>query len=202
MFLTDNKDVASASPSLHRLTEQEYLAKDRENPYRSEFVDGEMLAMAGGTIRHSAVSVNCVAQLIEKLAGRGCTVLNSDARVRTPSTGSYVYPDASVVCGPVLTADNADDILINPVLIVEVLSPATKKFDRGRKFDLYREIDFLKEYLLVHTDALIIEHYSRQPDNSWIYRETKGPNGSVIVPTLEMTLSLEQLYGSTMTIPG
>jgi len=194
--------MASASPSLRRLTEQEYLALDRENSTKSEFIDGEMRAMAGGSLRHSALGFRCGIQLNEKLAGRGCTVFSSDARVRTPSTGSYVYPDTSVVCGPVIAADNTVDILINPILVVEVLSPSTEDFDLNGKFALYREIESVKEYLLIHTKTVAIEHYSRQPDNSWIYRETKNLDAKVVIPALDISLSLDTLYGSTMTIPG
>jgi len=193
--------MASASPSFRRLTEDEYLALDRKNEYKSEFVDGQMRAMAGGTLRHSALSSNCTMYLGEKFAGRGCTVFNSDARLRTPSTGAYVYPDVSVVCGPVLMVENTVDIFTNPVLIVEVLAPGTANFDRHGKFALYREIESVKEYLLLHTDALTVEHYSRQSDNSWIYRETKGRDTAVSLPSLDITLSLEKIYGNSMNIP-
>jgi Uma2 family endonuclease len=194
--------MASASPSLIRPNEQEYLSLDRENDYRSEYIHGTMLAMAGGTLRHSAVAGNCGAQLNEKLAGSSCTVFNSDVRVRTPSSGSYVYPDVSVVLGSVLTHESANDILVNPCLIIEVLSPSTKRFDRGDKFDLYREIESVKECLLVHTDAMTVEHYSRQADNSWIYRETKDSAGAVFIPALQITLPLEKIYGHSMNMPG
>jgi Uma2 family endonuclease len=194
--------MASASPSLRRLTEQEYLALDRENSTKSEFINGEMRAMAGGSLRHSALGFRCGVQLSEKLEGRGCTVFSSDARVRTPSTGSYVYPDTSVVCGPIITVENTVDILINPILIVEVLSPSTEDFDSNGKFALYREIESVKEYLLVHSKMIAIEHFSRQPDDSWIYRETKNLDAEIIIPALDISLTLDALYGSTMSIPG
>jgi Uma2 family endonuclease len=113
-----------------------------------------------------------------------------------------VYPDTSVVCGPVLTEEDSVDILLNPILIVEVLSPSTKDYDLNTKFARYREIESVMEYLLLHTEAIAIEHFSRQPDNSWIYRETKGLDATVFVPALNIALSLETIYGSTMAIPG
>jgi Uma2 family endonuclease len=194
--------MASASPSLRRLTEQEYLALDRESDFKSEFIDGEMRAMAGGSLRHSALAVRSGINLNEKLAGRGCTVFSSDARVRTPSTGSYVYPDISVVCGSIQTVDNTVDILLNPILVVEVLSPSTEDYDFNRKFALYREIESVKEYLMIHAKTIAVEHFSRQPDNSWIYRETKNLDAGILLPALDISLSLESLYGSTMSIPG
>jgi len=194
--------MASASPSLRRLTEQEYLALDRENSTKSEFINGEMRATAGGSLRHSALAVRCGVQLNGKLEGRGCTVFSSDARVRVPSTGAYVYPDISVVCGPIVTVENTVDILTNPMLIVEVLSPSTEDCDLNGKFALYREIESVKGYLLIHSKKIATEHFSRQPDNSWIYRETKNLDCAVAIPALEISLSLDTLYGSTMTIPG
>jgi Uma2 family endonuclease len=194
--------MASASPSLRRLSEQEYLALDRENPTKSEFINGEMRAMAGGSLRHSALGMRCGVQLAEKLQGRSCTVFSSDARVRTPSTGTYVYPDVSVVCGPIITVENTVDILINPLVIVEVLWPSTEDFDLNGKFALYREIESVKEYLLIHTKTIAIEQFSRQPDNSWIYRETKGRDALVVIPALDISLALDALYGSAMAIPA
>jgi Uma2 family endonuclease len=195
--------VATASPSLiPRLTEEEYLFADRENAYRSEFIDGGMIPMPGGTLRHSALAARCVTTLHQKLAGADSTVFNSDARVRTPSSSSYVYPDVSIVKGSVIARENTTDILLNPFLVVEVLSTATKKFDRGGKFDLYREIESLHEYLILHTDSERVEHYSRQADNSWLYRETKGTEATLFISALELTLPMAQLYGSTMSLPG
>lgn len=175
---------------------------DRKNSTKSEFINGEMRAMAGGSLRHSALGLRCGVQLNEKLEGRGCTVFSSDARVRIPSTGSYVYPDTSVVCGPVIADEDTVDILTNPILIVEVLSPSTENFDLNGKFALYREIESVKEYLLIHSKKIAVEHFSRQADNSWIYRETKSLDAMVVIPALDISLSLETLYGSAMNIPG
>jgi Uma2 family endonuclease len=191
-----------ATQTIPRLTDAAYLALDRANPFRSEYIGGEMFAMAGGTLRHAALAARCIVELNSRLAGRGCTVLSSDARVRTPRTASYVYPDVSVVCGEVRTQPNASDVLINPAIVVEVLSPTARDFDQGAKFDIYREIDSLTEYLLVDSEAPQVVLYSRQPDNSWILREFSGLQISIAIPSLSITIDLSQIYGDLMNPPA
>jgi Uma2 family endonuclease len=189
-----------ATQTIPRLTEAEYLALDRANPYRSEYIGGEMFAMAGGTLRHTALAARCIVELNSRLAGRGCTVFSSDARVRTPRTASHVYPHVSVVCGEVRTQPNASDVLINPAIVVEVLSPTTRDYDKGAKFELYREIDSLTDYLLVDSDDPKVVLYSRQPDNSWILREVSGLQTSIAIPSLSITIDLPQIYGDLMNL--
>jgi Uma2 family endonuclease len=189
-----------ATQTIPRLTEEEYLELDRANDFRSEFIDGEMLAMSGGTGRHSALSVDLTYILKLKLVGRGCTVFNTDMRIRVSAKGAYLYPDASVACGEVLFDQDKTDVFINPVLIGEVLSPSTEDFDKGKKFDLYRSLDSLKEYLLVHTTTQSIAHYSRQPDNSWLLREA-GPGGKLLIPALSIELGIDELYADSWHLP-
>jgi len=141
--LADNRLMA-AQP-IPPLTEQEYLSLDRAAEYKSEFVDGEIFAMAGGTLRHSSVSSRLIIEFGRQLEGRRCTVFNSDARVRSAKSRSYFYPDVSVVSGEPLTHEDSDDILINPSVIAEVLSPSTADYDYGKKFKRYRDIPTLKE---------------------------------------------------------
>src|SRR5450631_4334752 len=120
-----------ASLPTPRITEEEYLRLDRAAETKSEFVDGEMFAMAGGSLDHSILAGKWFVELSLKLRGRKCEVLNSDARIRTPGTGSYFYPDVSVACGQLQTHQSSDDILTNPVVVIEVLSPSTSGYDRG-----------------------------------------------------------------------
>ncbi|MBI2950427.1 MAG: Uma2 family endonuclease, partial [Verrucomicrobia bacterium] len=135
--------VAKTAP---RLSEAEYLEIERQAEFKSEFYDGEMFAMAGGSPQHSLVSVNTVAELRDKLKSR-CVVFNAGLRVKVEATGLLTYPDASVVCGPQRFFE--EDTLLNPGLIVEVLSDSTEAYDRGKKFEHYRQIASLREYLLV-----------------------------------------------------
>jgi Uma2 family endonuclease len=132
-------DLAATQP-VTKVTEEEYLRLERAAEYKSEFIGGEIFPVPGGSFRHSELAVNWSAELRSRLRGLGCRVFSSDVRVRTPSTGSYVYPDFSVVSGEPVLYDGSDDILTNPTVVVEVLFPSTSGYDRGGKFELYREI--------------------------------------------------------------
>jgi Uma2 family endonuclease len=115
-------------------------------------------------------------------------------RVRTPSTESYVYPDVSVVCGEPVAHAGSDDILTNPKVVVEVLSPSTSSYDRGEKFELYREIPSLSDYVLAHTNAVHVEHFSRQADGCWIFREYKGDDSTIALNSINCTVRLADVY--------
>jgi Uma2 family endonuclease len=176
-----------------RITEEDYLRLERAAETKSEFVDGEMFAMSGGSRAHSLLAVRWIFQLELKLREGNCSVFNSDLRIRTRRTGSYVYPDISVVCEEPQANRNADDILPNPVVVIEVLSPSTEAYDRGKKFGLYREIPSLQDYILVHTDAVHVEHYSRQAEN-WLLREYSGVESMVHIASIDCTVALKDVY--------
>ncbi len=176
------------------LTEEEYLTLDRAAEYKSEFVDGHMYAMSGGTLRHSSVAVRLMSELSLQLSGRKCTVFNSDARVRSAKSRSYFYPDISVVCGEPQTHEDSDDILINPSLIVEVLSPSTADYDHGKKFAHYREIATLRDYLLVNPDEPLIEQFARQGDGKWLLSEYRGRECVVHLESLDCDVALARIY--------
>ena len=190
-----------ATKPVTRLTEQDYLDLDRAAEYKSEFVGGEMYAMSGGTMRHASLGGNTYAHFKTLLKGSRCTAFNSDVRVRAKN-GEYFYPDVTVVCGPPQTHSDSKDICTNPALIVEVLSPSTAAYDRGLKFQLYRTIQTLKDYLMIHCDAPYVEHYSRQADDSWVLREYHGETARLPLPNLECELSLGEIYEGGMELPG
>ncbi len=181
-----------ATQPIPSLTEHDYLSFDRAADYKSEFVDGEMMAMAGGGLRHSRLAARLNYEFMRQL--KSCTVYTSDARVRTPKSASYFYPDVSVVCGESLTHDSSDDILINPCVIAEVLSPSTADYDHGKKFARYREIPMLRDYLLIHSTEILIEHYARQPDGNWLLSEGRGMEAVVALVSVDCTLALSSLY--------
>ena len=181
-----------------RLTEEEYLALDRAADYKSEFVDGEMYAMAGVGLRHSSLGVRMICGLVMTLHGRNCEVFNADVRVRAAKTGSYLYPDVSVVCGAVETYQGTDDILANPSVIVEVLSPSTADYDHGKKFAIYREIPSLNDYLLVHTDEVLIGQYVRRNDGKWLLSDHEGIEATVHLGSIDCTLHLKDNYEAAL----
>jgi Uma2 family endonuclease len=181
------------------LTEEEYLRLDRQAETKSEFYDGHMFAMAGGTLNHALIASRAGA-LLDRQMLPGCRVCSSDIRIRVVSAGLYTYADGSVICGePQYWGDQRDTIL-NPLLLVEVLSPSSEAYDRGKKFELYRTITALREYLLVHQDRLHVEHYSKQDDGSWLLREHSGKDDSVAIARLKVNIPLADLYSSALDI--
>lgn len=191
-----------ASQPLTRISEQEYMALERAAAFRSEYAGGEIFAMAGGNVRHSALTVRASTNLSNGLQGKRCLVNSPDMRIRTSETGAQLYPDVSVVCGEPKFYKDSSDLLLNPVVIAEVLSPSTADYDRGKKFELYREIGTLKDYLLFHTDEVWVEHYSRQADGSWIFREHRGMDQSVAIPSIEHVVNLSGVYDGILDLPA
>ena len=190
----------ATQPATRKLSEEEYLELDRANDYRSEYINGEMIAMAGGSPRHSVITVNCSSQIRARLAGRSCYVFSPDMRLLTPANRSYAYPDVSVVCGEATFKPNSSDVLTNPSLIVEVLSPSTETYDKSIKFSLYKDLVSLQEYLMVSTDRVNVWHYSRLPDNSWLFREYAQIEAEMPIPSLNLTLSLGEIYANAMSL--
>jgi Uma2 family endonuclease len=176
------------------LSPQEYLARERLADCRSEFYRGEMFAMAGGSPRHSLIKTNLVGELRNLLKGRSCTAYDSDLRILVSATGLYTYPDASVICGELQFDDDHRDTVLNPTLLAEVLSDSTEAYDRGKKFDHYRQLPSLREYLLVAQDSPRLERFARNPDGTWTLTIVSGMDQSLALPAIGVTLSLAEVY--------
>src|SRR5438067_7919334 len=176
------------------LNPEEYLTIERQAEYKSEYVDGVMYAMAGGSERHNLIAGNLVTELNIQLRKAPCRVYPSDLKVRVPNSKRFFYPDVSVVCGDTRFADDERDVVLNPVLIVEVLSESTAAFDRGKKFQSYQQIEALQEYLLVSQDEFVVEHFLRQEDQHWLYTKVSVPDSYVALPTLRCQLTLSAIY--------
>lgn len=188
----------SAVPKLDYLTPEEYLAIERQAEYKSEYVDGVMYSMAGGSPQQSLIASNILGELYIHLKGSGCRVFNSDLKVRVPSSRKFHYPDVLVVCGEPELAYDEKDVLLNPLLIVEVLSESTQGYDKERKFLYYQEIDSFGEYLLVAQDQPIVQHYVKQPDGSWIYKKIEGLAQSIELATINCRLKLKDIYSKAL----
>jgi Uma2 family endonuclease len=184
-----------------RLTEQDYITQERAANYKSEFVGSEMFAMSGGSARHARLASKILSKLDLQLEGQNCTAINSDLRIRSPQ-GDQFYPDVSVVCGPIETYAGNTDVCTNPVVIVEVLSPSTTNYDRGLKFVLYREIPSLSDYLIFHWDAIHVEHYTRQKNDSWLLQHYHGDDARIPLPSIRCELGLGSIYAGAMDWPG
>ncbi len=179
---------------------QEYLAFERESEIRHEFVDGEIFAMSGASRKHNRISWNVVAALDPKLREGDCEGFVSDMRVRIPATDVFTYPDVVVVCGEAqLQEEEGLEILLNPTLIVEVLSPSTEDYDRGRKFALYRSIPSLQLYLLAAQDRVHVERFERQESGLWVLYETDDLDEELELLAVGASLSLADVY---YRVPG
>ena len=191
-----------ATQPLPRLTEEQYLRIERAAEHKSEFVGGEIFAMPGGTPKHSMLEINTAIDLGTQLRDKHCFVLSSNMRIRTLETGDEFYPDVSVVCGPIELHPGTNDVMVNPVLLVEVLSPSSANYDRGLKFELYRQIPSLRDYLLIHQDSIFVEHYSKRLDGSWQMEEYRGEDARIPLPAIECDLHLGSIYHRVMKQPA
>ena len=184
----------TTQPTNATLTPDEYLAVERESEFRSEYVDGVVYAMTGASLNHIQVVSNITAELIVQLRGRPCRALSNEMKVRVPDSRRFFYPDVTVVCGEPQFHDERTDTILNPVLIIEVLSPSTEAFDRGLKFQSYQKLESLREYVLVAQDKYVVEQYVRRDDGKWIYSATIGRESSLSLPSVECTLNLQSVY--------
>jgi Uma2 family endonuclease len=182
-----------ASHPITKVSAEEYLAQDRAAEFRSEFLDGEIVAMSGGSARHSIVTVNLTREISTALRGKSCQAFNSDLRVRV-SPRMYTYPDLTVVCGRFMLADERQDILLNPTVIFELLSPSTEKYDRGIKLQSYRSIESLQDYILVAQDQIRIEQYTRGEANVWTFRDYQGAKENLVIASIQVSLPLSGIY--------
>ena len=183
-----------ASNPISRLTEEQYLAIERAAEFKSEFLDGEMFAMSGVSFQHGRLQVNLTLELGVRLRGTGCEVVLSDVRVRVSKSGMYTYPDISVVCGKPVLADDYQDNLLNPAVLFEILSPSTEKYDRGLKFQNYRTIESLKDYILVDQAQIRIEQYTRQADNTWTLRDYQHSDEELKIVSIGVSIPLNRIY--------
>ena len=183
-----------------RMSASEYLTWERSQSQRHEYVDGEVFAMAGGSPRHNALAAAIIGDLRAQLRGGPCRPLTSDQRIVARSGQHYVYPDVSVVCGPVELAEGTRDVLANPWAVVEVLSPSTGSYDRGDKWASYRGIGSLTHYLLVSQAVSRIEWFSRQPDGAWRYEVVEA--GGWISLGERARLEIDALYDGVFELPG
>lgn len=176
------------------LSPQEYLTLERQADTKSEYYAGEVFAMAGASRKHNTIVPNLLYLLVGQLKGRSCEVYNSDMRVKVSATGLYTYPDLVVVCGKPRFDDDQEDTLLNPTVIVEVLSKSTEAYDRGEKFAHYRTLGSMTDYLLIAQDIARLEHYVREPDGSWRFLDSTGLDAVAVIDSIQCQLSLAEVY--------
>jgi Uma2 family endonuclease len=174
------------------LTPEEYLEIERKAEFKSEYYAGEMYSMAGASRVHNIVVSNVHGHLFIQLRGRPCELYSSDMRVQLAE--AYAYPDGTVVCGNATFVDTKLDTLLNPTLIVEVLSKSTEAYDRGLKFELYSGIDSLQQYLMISTGRRRMELFTRQPNQTWLLSSVSQPNDVIELQSIGCRLKVVDVY--------
>jgi Uma2 family endonuclease len=187
-------EAAMSSQRTSLLTPEEYLEIERRAERKSEYFQGEMFAMSGASRPHVLIVTNLVHELMLRLDARPCEIYSNDMRLRVTPNGLYTYPDVMVTCGEPQFADDQSDTLLNPVLIVEVLSESTRDYDRGRKFQHYRTLPSLIEYLTIEQDEPRIEHWTRQQEDHWDFVAIDDLAKSVELASIGCVLPLAEVY--------
>lgn len=191
--------MGEAAPA-KKWTPQEYLAWEQDQPTKHEYLDGEIFDLAGASAEHNDICANLLRELGNVLLDKPCRPRGSDQRVHIPETGLYTYPDALVVCGTPEYEDDKRLTLLNPTVIVEVLSESTESYDRGKKFRHYRSIPSLRDYLLVSQDDVWVEHYVRATDGNWVLHDTL-PGGTIALASCGVELRVARLYLNVFDAP-
>ncbi len=181
-------------PAEQFITAADYLALERQAETKSEYWNGGIYAMSGASRNHNRITINLGAMLHTRLRGKPCEPFVSDMRVKVDPSGLYTYPDVIVVCGEPRFEDDQLDTLLNPKVIIEVLSESTEKYDRGDKFAYYQTLDSLTDYLLVAQNQPYIEHFQRQADGSWRYSAVQGLETEIVIATIGCVLPLAEVY--------
>ena len=174
-------------------TPEEYLAFERKATTKHEYLNGQIVAMSGASFAHNFLTMNVANQLYNQLIGGECQVAASDMRVKVTEIDSYFYPDVVVVCGEPRAEDDTFDTLLNPVLIVEILSPSTEVYDRGEKFEHYQQIASLKDYILISQDEVRVEHYCRH-GSGWMQSEFRELEDVLSLLSIGCELRLQDVY--------
>ena len=176
------------------ISKEEYLFHERKTDTKHEYFQGEIFAMSGASFKHNRISTNTIFSLRGSLKGKSCFPYGSDLRIHIPENSLFTYPDISVICGEIESTDDKFDTATNPKVIFEILSPSTKNYDKGSKFSLYRQIQTLQDYILIDSESLMVEKFSKNSDGSWTLHEYKNLNDSFEIKSIEVVLVLSDLY--------
>lgn len=176
------------------ISPEEYLEAERAALEKHEYYQGEIFAMSGASLKHNKIFSNLFGDIAFKLKGKGCRPYGSDLRIHIPKNTLFTYPDISIICGEPDLTDDKFDTATNPSVIIELLSESTRNYHKGEKFTLYRDIDSLKEYILVDTEKIYVEKHIRNADNSWQLTEYKTLDSSFIITTFSLSFLLKDIY--------
>lgn len=185
-----------------RMTAREYLVIERKAEFKSELVDGELFERPSAARRHCVISVNLLSTIGNALQGTPCQVLTSDMRVKIEASNTYTYPDVTVACGILQFEDKTEDVLLNPRIIIEVVSKSTAAWDHGGKFLRYRQLPSLTDYVLVAQDGWLVEHYTRQSDEAWRLETLGKASAALHLKSIKARVALKDIYANTGLKPG
>lgn len=192
----------SANLKSRLFTPEEYLVIERMSETRSEYLEGMIYAMVGASLAHNTITMNISGLLWTQLKGKPCRAFANDLKVRTSNQGLYAYPDVMVVCSQPLFHDNKRDIILNPTVIIEVLSPSTEDYDRGKKAFLYRQIKSLTDYLLIAQNRPEVEYFQKNADGAWLLLGAAGLDARIEIPSIQCTLPLAEIYDGVAFDPN
>jgi Uma2 family endonuclease len=181
-------------PAEQFITPADYLALERQAETKSEYLNGHIYAMSGASLKHNRIVAGLAVAVGAQLRGKPCEPFFGDMRVKVSPTGLYTYPDVVIVCGEPQLEDTHFDTLLNPKVIIEVLSDSTEAYDRGSKFAHYRALESLTDYLLVAQNQPRMEHFARQADRSWRYFVADGLEAEIEIATIDCVLRLAEVY--------
>lgn len=176
------------------MTPAEYLAMERSSEQRHEYYQGELRCVSGAGRRHNLLVGSIGAELYEQLHKRACEVYTTAMRIKVSNPDLYAYPDVIVVCGKPQLEDEFLDTLLNPTVIIEVLSDSTEEYDRGKKFARYRKLDSLTDYLLIDQDRMHVEQFTRQQNDTWLFSEAEQPTAVIRLASIDSELRLATIY--------
>jgi len=185
---------AVSTHAVPHLSPEQYLEIERNAEFRSEYINGQMFAMSGGSINHARIVRNALLGLDEQLRGKPCEAVASDLRLFSERHRVFTYPDIVVTRGPDQFQDDRKDTIVDATLVIEVLSPSTTNYDRGEKFVFYQSLPSFREYLLLAQKSIRAEHHALQPDGSWLARTFTAPEDGIELKSIDCRLQLGSLY--------
>ncbi|MCU0358531.1 MAG: Uma2 family endonuclease [Cyclobacteriaceae bacterium] len=177
-----------------RFTVEEYLEFEKSSPEKHEFFRGEIFLMSGAGPRHNVIFSNLFGELAQRLKGKPCRPYGSDQRIYVEQNTLFTYPDISIICGEIVASAPDEETAVNPVVLIEILSPSTRNYDKGDKFKLYRGIPTLKEYILVDSEAIAVEIYRINERNHWELEECTALENQLMIPSLSISIPLADIY--------
>lgn len=185
-----------------KITIEEYLQFENDSVEKHEFYNGEVFSMAGASPRHNKIFSNLFGKLAHRLTGKPCQPYGSDMRIHIPENTLFTYPDISIICGDIVPSEKDKSTVIQPVVLIEILSPSTKDYDRGGKFKFYRDIPTLKEYILIDSESINMESFRINTALHWELEETRDLSEILRIPSVDIAIPLTEIYAGTKIEPG